>query len=51
MIGMEKPSITTYDLSENGSYAKFEFAPLERGYACRDSLSIPSEVLFPLQAP
>ena len=33
MIGMEKPSITTYDLSENGSYAKFEFAPLERGYA------------------
>ena len=33
MIGMEKHSITTYDLSENGSYAKFEFAPLERGYA------------------
>ena len=32
MIGIEKPSITTVDLSEDGSHGKFVLEPLERGY-------------------
>ncbi len=32
MIGIERPSITTVDLSENGSHGKFVLEPLERGY-------------------
>ncbi len=32
MIGIEKPSITTVDLSEDGSHGKFILEPLERGY-------------------
>lgn len=32
MIGIEKPSITTADLSEDGSHGKFVLEPLERGY-------------------
>lgn len=32
MIGIEKPSITAADLSEDGSHGKFVLEPLERGY-------------------
>lgn len=32
MIGIEKPSITSADLSEDGSHGKFVLEPLERGY-------------------
>ncbi|MBQ7639001.1 MAG: DNA-directed RNA polymerase subunit alpha [Clostridia bacterium] len=32
MIGIEKPSITTADMSADGSYGKFVLEPLERGY-------------------
>ena len=32
MIGIEKPSITSADLSDNGSHGKFVLEPLERGY-------------------
>lgn len=32
MIGIEKPSITAADMSEDGSYGKFVLEPLERGY-------------------
>lgn len=32
MIGIEKPSITSADMSEDGSYGKFVLEPLERGY-------------------
>lgn len=32
MIGIEKPSITSADMSENGSYGTFVLEPLERGY-------------------
>lgn len=32
MIGIEKPSITSVDLSEDGSHGKFVLEPLERGY-------------------
>jgi len=32
MIGIEKPSITTADMSSDGSYGKFVLEPLERGY-------------------
>lgn len=32
MIGIEKPSITTTDMSGDGSYGKFVLEPLERGY-------------------
>ena len=32
MIGIEKPSIETLDLSADGTYGKFVVEPLERGY-------------------
>ncbi|MBE6716049.1 MAG: DNA-directed RNA polymerase subunit alpha [Ruminococcaceae bacterium] len=32
MIGIEKPSITTVDLSDDGSHGIFVLEPLERGY-------------------
>ena len=32
MIGIEKPSITSADMSEDGSHGKFVLEPLERGY-------------------
>lgn len=32
MIGIEKPSITSADMSEDGSYGTFVLEPLERGY-------------------
>ncbi|MBR6558031.1 MAG: DNA-directed RNA polymerase subunit alpha [Clostridia bacterium] len=32
MIEIEKPNITTVDLSEDGKYGKFVVEPLERGY-------------------
>ena len=32
MIEIEKPNITTVDLSEDGSYGEFVVEPLERGY-------------------
>ena len=32
MIGIEKPSITSADLSEDGSHGTFVLEPLERGY-------------------
>ncbi len=32
MIGIEKPSITSADLSEDGSFGRFVLEPLERGY-------------------
>lgn len=32
MIGIEKPSITSVDLSEDGSHGRFVLEPLERGY-------------------
>lgn len=32
MIGIEKPSITTADMSEDGSHGRFVLEPLERGY-------------------
>lgn len=32
MIGIEKPSITTADMSEDGSHGKFVLEPLQRGY-------------------
>ncbi|MBQ9945186.1 MAG: DNA-directed RNA polymerase subunit alpha [Clostridia bacterium] len=32
MIGIEKPSITTVDMSEDGSHGIFVLEPLERGY-------------------
>ena len=32
MIEIEKPNITTVDLSEDGRFGKFIVEPLERGY-------------------
>ena len=32
MIGIEKPSITSADMSEDGSHGRFVLEPLERGY-------------------
>ena len=32
MIEIEKPNITTVDLSEDGSHGEFVIEPLERGY-------------------
>ena len=32
MIGIEKPSITSADMSADGSHGKFVLEPLERGY-------------------
>ena len=32
MIEIEKPNITTVELSEDGSYGEFVVEPLERGY-------------------
>ena len=32
MIEIEKPNITTVELSEDGSYGEFVIEPLERGY-------------------
>ena len=32
MIEIEKPNITTVDLSDDGSFGKFIVDPLERGY-------------------
>ncbi|GHV45277.1 hypothetical protein FACS189492_2580 [Clostridia bacterium] len=32
MIGIEKPSIECVEISQDGSYGRFEVEPLERGY-------------------